>query len=221
MSRSRPLVAGLLTAVVAILATAPPASAHDQLISSDPAHDAVLAAPPSEVSMEFSDDILDMGAAVVVADESGTDRSEGEVSIDGPVVTVPLQELPGGSYEVRWRVVSSDGHPISGVVPFSVEGGDDGAGDTPADAGEAAADEDPAEDPGQETAGADAETSATDSARSRTATEDGGTLRVVLVAAGGAVVALGLLALVQILRRRRNAAGADDTEHGSGTSGTP
>jgi hypothetical protein len=28
--------------------------------------------------------------------------------------------MPEGSYQVRWRVVSSDGHPISGSFEFAV-----------------------------------------------------------------------------------------------------
>lgn len=32
-------------------------------------------------------------------------------------------ELPAAGYVVEWRVVSSDGHPISGTIPFTVDGG--------------------------------------------------------------------------------------------------
>jgi copper transport protein len=39
---------------------------------------------------------------------------------DARVVLVPVRSLPRGAYTVRWHVLSSDGHPISGVYTFGV-----------------------------------------------------------------------------------------------------
>ena len=198
MPRTRALAGGLAVAVVALCATAAPASAHDELLSSDPASDEVLAAPPESVSLRFSADVLDMGAAVVVTDSEGTDWVTALPTIDGPTVTATLDEgMPEAGYEIRWRVVSSDGHPISGVVPFTVGDG--------APLAEAGADATPA-------TGADAGTSTQDSTQdstqSQVAQEDEGPLRAVLVGAGGAARAVAVLVLVQILRRRGNPRGA-------------
>jgi methionine-rich copper-binding protein CopC len=205
-------VAGLTVAVVAMLATAAPASAHDKLISSDPASDQKLAEAPTTVSLTFSADVLDMGAAVVVSDASGTDWVSTTPTIDGPTVTATLEEgLPDAGYEIRWRVVSSDGHPITGVVPFTVGdgtamGGGAGTGGAP----------ESTVAPG---AAADADPGTRSSTRTQTAQEDEGPWRVVLVGAGGAAIAVALLALVQLLRRRRDAAGADDAGNHTGSSG--
>lgn len=204
MPRSRPFVAGLTVAVVAMLATAAPASAHDKLISSDPASDQELAEAPTTVSLTFSADVLDMGAAVVVSDEGGTDWVSAAPTIDGPTVTATLDEdMPDAGYEIRWRVVSSDGHPITGVVPFVVGDG------TPVSGGAATAGADPGP-----------QTSTQSSTQTQTAQDDEGPWRAVLVGAGGAAVAVALLALVQLLRRRRDAAGADGTGDHAGPSGT-
>jgi methionine-rich copper-binding protein CopC len=218
MPRTRALVAGLAVAVVAVLATAAPASAHDRLVSSDPASDQTLRAAPSTVSLTFSADVLDMGAAIVVSDDAGTDWVSAAPTVDGPTVTAALDSgMPDAGYEIRWRVVSSDGHPITGVVPFVVGDG------KPADRGAGAAG---TPDPGATQPGTQGSTpgsapeSTQSSTRTQTAQEDEGPWRAVLVGAGGAAVAVALLALVQLLRRRRNADGSDDAGSDPGSSGT-
>lgn len=115
------LTAVLIGASALVLGSAHPAFAHDQLLSSEPAASAELSASPSEVSLEFSDKVLTVGAVILLVDESNTEWISAEPTLDGPTVTAPTDAaLPDGSYEVRWRVVSSDGHPISGIIPFTV-----------------------------------------------------------------------------------------------------
>ncbi|WP_036964839.1 copper resistance CopC family protein [Promicromonospora kroppenstedtii] len=207
MPRTRPLVAGTVVAVVAMLATAAPASAHDKLVSSDPASDQTLAEAPATVSLTYSADVLDMGAAVVVTDGDGTDWVSDAPAIDGATVTAALDtDMPDGGYEIRWRVVSSDGHPITGIVPFAVGDGEEpGAGSGPAGrAGDdAAASEPEASEPAKEAG-------TPNSSQNQTAQEDEGPWRVVLVGAGGAAVAAALFALVHFLRRRSDASGPGD-----------
>jgi methionine-rich copper-binding protein CopC len=202
-------VAGLAVAVVALFATAVPASAHDKLISSDPASDQKLAEAPPEVSLTFSADVLDMGAAVVVSDAAGTEWVSGVPTVDGATVTAALDPgMPDAGYEIRWRVVSSDGHPISGVVPFTVGDGE------PLDGGAGGVEPDAAATGGAEPGEASVPgTDAQSSTQTQIAQEDEGPWRVVLVGAGGAAVAVALLVLVQFLRRRSDAGGADGAGH--------
>ncbi|GGA55171.1 copper resistance protein CopC [Pseudoclavibacter endophyticus] len=125
------LAAALLAAVIAAFTTlgASPASAHSQLVSSSPASDDSLDTPPSEVSLTFNEDLIDYGGAIEVVDADETDWSDGELTFTGPTVTVGLSaDMPAGSYEVHWQVVSADGHPVSGVIPFTV---DDASAETP------------------------------------------------------------------------------------------
>ncbi len=73
------------------------------------------------VSLEFSAELMDVGAFDHVADADGRDWTAAEATVEATTVSAPFaEELPVGGYEVRWRVVSSDGHPISGVIPFTV-----------------------------------------------------------------------------------------------------
>lgn len=216
MPRTRPLVAGTAVAVVALLATAAPASAHDKLVASDPASDQTLREAPATVSLTYSADVLDMGAAVVVTDGDGTDWVSDAPAIDGATVTAALDaDMPDGGYEIRWRVVSSDGHPITGIVPFAVgDGAEPGA-----ESGSAGQAEDDAAASGPE-ASEPVEAATPNSSQNQTAQEDEGPWRVVLVGAGGAVVAAALFALVHLLRRRRDASGPGDDGHTPDAPGT-
>lgn len=188
------LVAGVVGAL-AVLGTLVPASAafaHDQLVSSSPAEGERLSTPPTEVSLEFLDGILDIGAIVVVADAAGRDWAAAEPRISGREVHVPLDgTLPPAGYEVRWRVVSADGHPISGLIPFTV-------GDGEVD--------------NSVVSGGGAPASSPDSA----ATVEGEGLpdvvRIGLLAVGGAAAALLAYAGIGLLLRRRRAATPFDSE---------
>jgi methionine-rich copper-binding protein CopC len=113
------LAATLLGAAALTVATAGPAGAHDRLESSDPPAGAELTAPPGQIVLTFSADILDTGKRVVLRTPQG--ELQPAATVDGPQVTATLPpDLPGGLYEVVWRAVSSDGHPIEGTFGFTV-----------------------------------------------------------------------------------------------------
>ncbi len=127
MSPVRRFAAGAVLAAVAILATAAPATAHDQLLESDPGDGEHLDAAPSSVTMTFSGELLVLdestaGAVVLVVDAEGEDWATGEVEVRGRNVTAALRtDMPDGGYQVRWQVVSEDGHPIAGSSPSPSE----------------------------------------------------------------------------------------------------
>jgi methionine-rich copper-binding protein CopC len=111
----------LLAGTLSVGVTATAASAHDQVVSTVPASQEHLETSPTEVSMVFSDAILDLGATILVVDENDTDWAQGDVRIDGSTASQGLDgTLTDGRYQVRWRVVSADGHPISGTFDFAV-----------------------------------------------------------------------------------------------------
>ena len=189
MSPVRRIAVGLALAAVATLAIAAPASAHDQLTSSSPAADERLAVPPESVTMDFSGELLVLdaslsGAVVLVVDASGKDWVTGDVTVAGRTVTAPLAPgMPDAGYQVRWQVVSEDGHPIAGVIPFTV-------GDA---------------EPMETTSGDAAETPAPSAEQPDQTAESGGALRVLLIGAGGAVAAVLVFVLIRFLRRPRTA----------------
>lgn len=126
-------VLGALLAAFFVLVAPQPAVAHDSLVSSDPAADAAVETLPAEVTLAYSAELIGgAGSTVVeVTDAAGNSVTDGDPVLDGAVVTQPLVDgAPAGDYTVQWRVVSSDGHPISGEFSFTVTTGS-GAGEQP------------------------------------------------------------------------------------------
>lgn len=122
-SFSRFASAALAAAALALagLLAAAPASAHDELVGTDPAVDAALERSPEQLTLTFSANISDApGASVVeVTDATGAVDVGALVTTDN-VLIVPLEGEASGAVTVLWKVVSSDGHPISGQYGFTV-----------------------------------------------------------------------------------------------------
>ena len=113
--------AALLLAMGGLLVAAP-ASAHDELVSTDPAADTAVDALPAELTLTFSGELAaDPGATELqVTDAAGTSLADGDPVVQGTAVTQPLTGEASGPITVLWKVVSSDGHPISGQYAFTV-----------------------------------------------------------------------------------------------------
>nr|WP_272902508.1 copper resistance CopC family protein [Brevibacterium daeguense] len=107
---------------------APAALAHDQLIASNPEDGSELEQQPDWLELEFSGEIQEMGAEIQVMENGERDVSAGEIAVEGATLTSALpDDLAPAEYSVIWRVVSSDGHPISGEFTFTLKD-DSGAG---------------------------------------------------------------------------------------------
>ena len=81
----------------------------------------MLATAPADVRLLFDDQIRPAGGDLAV-DAHGRSVLGGKPRRQGSrVLVVPLRAgLAKGSYTVRWRVISNDGHLISGVVAFGI-----------------------------------------------------------------------------------------------------
>jgi copper transport protein len=114
----------------------PTASAHALLVKSDPAANAILNAPPSQVRMWFSEDINPGTSRAVVVDTTNreVDNKDAHVSDDDSkemIVTLPL--LKAGTYVVVWRTQSSnDGHITGGSFIFRIAAPDGSVPPVPA-----------------------------------------------------------------------------------------
>lgn len=111
----------LLVIVVALLATATPASAHVRLIASNPEPGQALDAPPSAIRLTF-DDALKVQPIVTVTDPNGTEWAMGQPRMDSKVVHVPAdaRQGPAGKYKVQYRVTGMDDHLIVGEIQFDI-----------------------------------------------------------------------------------------------------
>ncbi|NBH08843.1 copper resistance CopC family protein, partial [Amycolatopsis sp. SID8362] len=105
--------AALAAAGSALLLCAPAADAHSVLLSSSPAKDAAITAPPAEVVLEFNEPVENRFTELAVLGPDGASHWEGGPAsvVDGRV-SAPLRPLgPAGGYTIRYRVTSADGHP--------------------------------------------------------------------------------------------------------------
>jgi copper resistance protein C len=121
MTRGRRLVTVLLTACVALLLGAAPAFAHTRLEGSNPVDKSSVDSAPSTVSLQFNEDVQSEFAAITVVGPDGTQYQTGGVTAGGGQVSTAVSPLgPAGTYQVGYRVVSDDGHPVQGKLSFTL-----------------------------------------------------------------------------------------------------
>ena len=109
-----------LAALFALL-FASPAAAHAELVSITPANGAQLTRPPTEIRLTFTESVKLVDNGIRLVDPVGATVPTPEAGAKGSTVIWPMPaNLPEGPYVVTWRVVSSDGHPISGASSFGI-----------------------------------------------------------------------------------------------------
>lgn len=116
---ARLALAGLL-ALVGLSALAGPASAHANLVSTDPAAGQVLEAPPEQITLTFDETVTLSADGAQLYDATGARIDAEARSVDGVVTVRPAGEMADGTYVLTYRVISADSHPIAGSLSFSV-----------------------------------------------------------------------------------------------------
>ncbi|MEV4346884.1 copper resistance protein CopC [Actinoplanes sp. NPDC049596] len=121
-------LAGLLVGFFAVLlGPAAPASAHAALVNSDPANGTIVPDAPNKVTLTFSESVQLLSGKIQVLAPDSSRADQGDPSVDGGTVTIPLRSGGSrGTYLVSYRVISADSHPVGGTITFSV-----GAASTP------------------------------------------------------------------------------------------
>jgi MYXO-CTERM domain-containing protein len=117
--RIRTLAAAAVLALCWWACLGSPAQAHTALQSSSPAQGAVLAAAPKTVRLTFTEDLGGGSLAVTV---SGRSVGAGASRVDGTDLVLAIAPgSPAGAWTVAFRVVSADGHPVTGQFAFTVK----------------------------------------------------------------------------------------------------
>ncbi|MEZ0075826.1 copper resistance protein CopC [Planotetraspora sp. GP83] len=119
----KPPIAAVIAFVVTLLlgtALALPAQAHTSLKSSDPQKNAQVETL-RKVTLEFTESVR--FPVVIVRGANGDRYESGDPVVNGPKVSEAVADgVPPGRYTIAWRVVSEDGHPVEGEIPFTVVG---------------------------------------------------------------------------------------------------
>ncbi len=168
------------------------AAAHTALTSSDPAKDATVTASPGAIVLTFNEDINPSLATIGVSSADGRNWVSGASQGEGPrLKSVIGPDRPGnGVYTVGYRVLSADGHPVTGSYTFTIAGVPDESPNAPT-AAIASPDTETAAPSSAAPAGADTKTS-------------------VLSAAAAGLALGGVIVFWQSRKHRRQAAAAEE-----------
>ena len=107
-----------------LLLSSPVANAHTALVSSSPKQNAMLTASPKYISITFNEELLAIAGKEVSKIRLFNGKGK-EIKLPKPQVihkdiVVVVSKLPSSKYKVTYRVVSADGHPITGSFNFWV-----------------------------------------------------------------------------------------------------
>ncbi|MGS2615947.1 copper resistance CopC family protein [Micromonospora sp. LZ34] len=125
MARTWPAVIGVALGVS--LLPAAPAAAHNSLTGSDPRDGARVAAAPARIELRFLAKLDPATTKITVTGPDNVAALGGAPTFTGNRVGLPFKPGKAGLYIVGYRLASSDGHPVSGEVRFTLTTG------TPAD----------------------------------------------------------------------------------------
>jgi methionine-rich copper-binding protein CopC len=97
--------------------------AHAYLVKSSPAPGAVLTRPPTEVQLWFNERLEAAFSSLSVVDRDGRRVDAGNVRVgpdDPKRLSVGAPSLAPGTYAVRYRVLSVDGHIVESHFSFTI-----------------------------------------------------------------------------------------------------
>ncbi len=110
-----------IAGALVLLGTAPVA-AHASLTGTDPEDGSTLDTAPTSLTFSFNEVVGN--AAVVVSAPDGSRVDVADVTAVDREVTASVADVDQkGTYTASYRVVSADGHPISGSVTYAVTSG--------------------------------------------------------------------------------------------------
>ena len=188
------------TAMVFLLSVlmAPTGSAHADLQVSTPEDGESLEVAPEKIRLTFSEELFEELVEISILDAAGDLYSTIKVEQTPPPGTDVIfpwpPQAPPGEYSIAYRVVSADGHPLTGTISFSYA--TTAPEPTSSDSTPSAESSTPASSP---TASAPSASPANESSTSSSTDSSSGTPSVVL----GVVLLLGVIAASAIIVRAR------------------
>jgi len=119
------ILTAFLIAITGIALLPAGAHAHADLVRSTPEDGENLQVAPDQIVLTFNEELFEELIEVSILDASGdlVMATEAEQTPPpGTDVFVPWPaDLPPGEYSVAFRVVSEDGHPVTGQIAFSYD----------------------------------------------------------------------------------------------------
>ena len=110
--------------VLSVLAISP-ANAHTTLVTASPAKNAVITTSPKSIVLTFDDPLIKLSGKnlswIHLYDSKNKSIKLPVAIVNKTVISVSLPTLAANKYRVSYRVVSNDGHPVSGNYFFTVK----------------------------------------------------------------------------------------------------
>jgi copper resistance protein C len=113
----------LLTLCMMLLMVPTTSWAHAYLVKSSPVRRAMLSSAPTRVVLWFNERLEAQFSQLAVwnAEEQQVDAGDVQVGPDdGKKLSVGVPTLSPGTYTVKYRVLSVDGHIVEAEFPFTV-----------------------------------------------------------------------------------------------------
>jgi methionine-rich copper-binding protein CopC len=119
--RFRQVVCLALIVTGVVLGAGPSAAAHTSLKGSNPKDGTSLSEAPDQIQLDFTEPIRTQLTRVSVRGPGDQRFEAGGAQSTATQVTQPLHPLgAAGKYEILFRVVALDGHPLVGTVRFTL-----------------------------------------------------------------------------------------------------
>lgn len=121
------MVKRLLLALVVTVIALPSAWAHTALVSAAPEVGATVPAMPASITLTFNEDLMVLGSTKVnrisITNSDGGEIPGIKVSTEGAHLSakIPTGNYSAGTYTVKYRITSADGHPVEGSYEFAVK----------------------------------------------------------------------------------------------------
>lgn len=124
MSRIIAWITLLAAVAILMMVSQTPAYAHAVLVSSSPADNTTVKESPKQVVLKFDARIEKKVTQITLLDAKGN-----KVALKKPPhgyggapdqLIIPMPKLRPGSYQLRYRVMATDGHISPGLIRFTV-----------------------------------------------------------------------------------------------------
>ncbi len=115
----------ILPTLLALVLAPAVAWPHAYLVKSAPTRRAVLLRAPARVQLWFNERLEPQFSRVSVWDRDGKQVDQGDAMVgpDDPTrLSVGVSSLAPGTYTVKFRVLSVDGHVVEDQFPFTLRG---------------------------------------------------------------------------------------------------
>lgn len=94
-------------------------SAHTTLVSSNPSEGQVISEPIKQITLEFESTLEKLSTLKLI--QNGKEIATKGITVENNQMIADLPvDLENGNYEIQWKIVGEDGHPITGEIEFKV-----------------------------------------------------------------------------------------------------